>query len=128
MNKKAKRELIEAISGLVMVIVGVFLFVSKARMESDFLNINGKWTWWKVTISFLPLIAGIVMMVAKPKLRVSKLIALVGVLVVAIILFIDTTIVVKAGVHPMEWIMGIVLVTLGMIVCVAALFFKRKSK
>lgn len=128
MNKNAKQELIEVISGLVMVIVGVFLFVTNASLESDFLSLSGSWTWWKLILICLPLIAGIVMMIAKPKLRLSKIIALAGVLVIAIVLFIDTTIIVKAGARPIEWIMGIVLVVLGIIVCAAALFLNRKKK
>lgn len=128
MKKKAKQELIEVVCGLVMVIVGVFLFVIKARIESDFLSMREPWTWWKIVLTFVPLIAGIVMMVVKPKLCISKIIALVGVCVIAIVLFIDTTIIVKDGVHPIEWIMGIVLMVLGLAICLIALFLSRKKR
>lgn len=127
MNKKAKQELIELISGLVMISVGLFLFTTKARVESDYLSLRGGWTWWKLLLSVLPLIAGIVMMIVRPKLKITKILAFLGILIITIILFIDTTIIIKAGVHPIEWIMGIVLMALGFIVCVIALLVNTKK-
>ncbi len=41
MNHKARNELIEVISGLVMLVAGIFLIVSKTKIVSGFLGGNG---------------------------------------------------------------------------------------
>ena len=94
MNHKARNELIEVISGLVMLVAGIFLIVSKTKIVSGFLGGNDTWRNWQRLVALSPLIVGIIMMIIKPKLRVSKIISFVGVMTIIVILFIDTTIII----------------------------------
>ena len=94
MNHKARNELIEVISGLVMLVAGIFLIVSKTKIISGFLGGNDTWRNWQRLVALSPLIVGIIMMIIKPKLRVSKIISFVGVMTIIVILFIDTTIII----------------------------------
>lgn len=128
MKHKIKNELIEVIIGLIMIITGVFLFVSKTRIESDFLSGRGTWKLWKQLLVVLPLIAGLVMMIVRPKLRVSRMIALVGVLVIAIVIFIDITVYVPKNFKAIEWVLDFVLILGGIALCIWALFIRKKKQ
>ena len=85
MNKKAKNEFITLVVGLVVFVVGTALFLSKARVTSDFLSVRGIWTWWKVLLVFVPIVAGIFMMIVKPHFIVSKILAFAGVLTIIVV-------------------------------------------
>lgn len=110
MNHKARNELIEVISGLVMLVAGIFLFVSKTKIVSGFLGGNDTWRNWQRLIALSPLIVGIIMMIIKPKLRLSKIISFVGVMTIIVILFIDTTIIIVKEIKAFELIMDLILI------------------
>ena len=126
MNHKARNELIEVISGLVMLVAGIFLIVSKTKIISGFLGGNDTWRNWQRLVALSPLIVGIIMMIIKPKLRVSKIISFVGVMTIIVILFIDTTIIVKE-IKAFELIMDLILIVGGTAIIFFALFSNRKK-
>lgn len=127
MNHKARNELIEVISGLVMLVAGVFLFVSKTKIVSGFLGGNDAWRNWQRLVALSPLIVGIIMMIIKPKLRLSKIISFVGVMTIIVILFIDTTIIIVKEIKAFELIMDLILIVGGTAIIFFALFSNRKK-
>lgn len=127
MNHKARNELIEVISGLVMLVAGIFLFVSKTKIVSGFLGANDTWRNWQRLVALSPLIVGIIMMIIKPKLRVSKIISFVGVMTIIVILFIDTTIIIVKEIKAFELIMDLILIVGGTAIIFFALFSNRKK-
>lgn len=127
MNQRAKYQLIGLISGLVMIAVGVFLFMSKTRIESGFLREGGSWAPWKIILVLLPLVAGIIMLIVKPDLKASGIVALVGALVVVIVIFSDVTVIIEKDFKIAECILDILLIVIGAGVCLMSLFFKKKK-
>lgn len=127
MNRKARNELIEVISGLVMLVAGIFLFVSKTKIVSGFLGGNDTWKNWQRLVALFPLIVGIIMMVIKPKLRLSKIISFIGVMTIIVILFIDTTIIIVKEIKVFEWIMDSILIVGGIAIIFFALFSNKKK-
>ena len=127
MNQRAKYQLIGLISGLVMMAVGVFLFMSKTRIESGFLREGGSWAAWKIILVLLPLAVGLVMMIVKPELKASGIVALAGALLVIIVIFSDVTVIIEKDFKIAECVLDILLIVLGAAICVVSLFFKRKK-
>lgn len=129
MNQNAKNQLIEVICGLVMMIVGVFLFMSKTRVQSGFLG-RGEETWatWKVVLVLIPLAVGVIMMIIKPHMRAAKYVALAGAALIGIVIFFDMTIIIEKDIKVIEWILDILLMFGGLAVCLIALFANKKKK
>ena len=127
MNTKARNELIIMIAGLLLIVVGVWLFISKTSITSDYLQMEGFWSWWKVVITFLPLLAGIVLLIIKPNLLVSKLVALVGAIALVVLIMVNTTIVVEAKITTIQWIISIGCPVVGTILCFIALFLRKRK-
>ena len=127
MHQRAKYQLIGLISGLVMIAVGVFLFMSKTRIESGFLREGGSWASWKIILVLLPLVAGIIMLIVKPDLKASGIVALVGALVVVIVIFSDVTVIIEKDFKIAECILDILLIVVGVVLCLMSLFFKKKK-
>lgn len=129
MNKKAKNELIMLIFGLVIFTIGTASFLSKARVTSDFLSMQGIWSWWKVLLVFIPIIAGIIMLLVKPHFIVSKIIAAAGAAVVIAVLFFNTVIIIEKDISVFEWILYTVFMIGGALISLWALFIKgRKNR
>lgn len=126
MERRAKNELIEVVCGLFMIVVGVVLFLSKARVSSEFLE--GSWELWKIIFVMLPLIAGIIMMIVKPDMLASKLIAIAGAVIVIVVLFFTTTIIVEKDIIAVEWVLYSILIFGGLIICAIALLVNNKKK
>lgn len=127
MNKKAKNEFITLVVGLVVFVVGTALFLSKARVTSDFLSVRGIWTWWKVLLVFVPIVAGIFMMIVKPHFIVSKILAFAGVLTIIVVLFLNTTIIIVKDIATYEWIIYILCMVGGAAASLWALFVKGRK-
>lgn len=127
MNQRAKYQLIGLISGLIMIAVGVFLFMSKTRIESGFLREGGSWAPWKIILVLLPLVAGIIMLIVKPDLKAPGIVALVGALVVVIVIFSDVTVIIEKDFKIAECILDILLIVVGVVLCLMSLFFKKKK-
>ena len=127
MNQRAKYQLIGLISGLVMIAVGVFLFMSKTRIESGFLRKGGSWAPWKIILVLLPLVAGIIMLIVKPDLKASGIVALVGALVVVIVIFSDVTVIIEKDFKIAECILDILLIVVGIVLCLMSLFLKKRN-
>lgn len=127
MNTKARNELIVMIAGLLLIVAGVWLFISKTSVTSDYLQMQGFWSWWKVVITFLPLLAGIVLLIIKPNLLVSKIVALVGAIALVVLIMINTTIVVEEKIATWQWIISIGCPALGTVLCFVALFLRKRK-
>lgn len=127
MGKRAKIRLVMLLTGIVMVIVGVALFLSQANMFSDFLTDGGKWTWWQRLLVLLPLVVGIVMSAVKPKLLASKIIAAVGAIGLIVVIIASTTIVIEKNIPVGKWIACGVLIIGGCASMISALFIKGKK-
>lgn len=129
MNKKAKNELMMLIFGLVIFTIGTASFLSKARVTSDFLSMKGIWTWWKVLAVFVPIIAGIIMLLVKPHHVVSKIFAAAGAIIVVAVLFFDTVIIIEKDISALEWVLYFVFMIGGALVSLWVLFIKgRKNR
>ena len=127
MNTKARNELIVMIIGLLLIVVGMWLFISKTSITSDYIQMEGFWSWWKVLLTFVPLVAGIVMLIVKPQLLVSKLLALVGAVVLVVLILVNTTIVVEDRITILQWIICIGCPAVGTILCFVALFLRKRK-
>ena len=127
MNTKARNELIVMIIGLLLIVVGMWLFISKTSITSDYIQMEGFWNWWKVLLTFVPLVAGIVMLIVKPQLLVSKLLALVGAVVLVVLILVNTTIVVEDRITILQWIICIGCPAVGTILCFVALFLRKRK-
>lgn len=128
MNSRARNELIRVVAGLLMVVVGVALFMSKTRVSSTFLESDGVWTWWKILLVLLPLAAGIVMLAVKPGFWVSKVVASLGAVLVVTVILVNTTIIIEENIASYEWVIYGVLIFGGMLVSILSLFIRRKKK
>lgn len=128
MNSRARNELIRVVAGLLMIVVGVALFMSKTRVSSAFLESDGVWTWWKIILVLLPLAAGIVMLAVKPGFWVSKAVASLGAVLVVTVILVNTTIIIEEDIASYEWVIYGVLIFGGMLVSILSLFIRRKKK
>lgn len=124
---RARREFIQVIVGIIMMVTGVCLFLSKAKVYSAFLESSGIWQWWMIVIAMIPLIAGIVLLIIRPHLTISKIVAAAGVLVVLLAVFLSLTIVIVKPVTRTEWIVYGILVIGGLVVSSTALLLGRKK-
>lgn len=127
MNTKARNEFIKVVIGLALIAAGVGYFISKTSITSSFLEINETWKWWSVLLVFLPVIAGIVMLIIKPQLLFSKLLAAGGAIGLVVVIMINTTIVLTEKLKVIEWIGIIVLIFLGVVSCFWGLFIRIKK-
>lgn len=128
MNNRAKNELVGVVAGLLMIVAGVALFMFKTRVMSDFLELGGAWTWWKIALVLLPLAAGIVMLIVRPHSKLSVIVAGVGAILVIVMILVNTTIVIEKDIAPYEWVIYGVLIFGGMLVSLLSLFIRRKKK
>lgn len=126
-NTKARNELIVMITGLILIVVGMWLFISKTTVTSDFIQMEGFWSWWKVLLAFVPLLAGIVMLIVKPHLLVSKILALAGAVALVVLIMVNTTIVVEDRITILQWIICIGCPAVGTILCFVALFLRKRK-
>lgn len=128
MNSRARNELIRVVAGLLMIVVGVALFMSKTRVSSAFLEYDGGWNWWKILLVLLPLAAGIVLLAVKPHLKISGVVAGLGAVLVVAVILVNTTIIIEKDIASYEWVIYGVLIFGGMLVSVLSLFIRRKKK
>ncbi len=128
MNSRARNELVRVVAGLLMIVVGVALFMSKTRITSAFLESAGIWNWWKILLVLLPLAAGIVMLIVRPHLKASMIVAGLGAVLVLTVILVNTTIIIEKNIAPYEWVIYGVLIFGGMLVSILSLFIRRKKK
>lgn len=127
MNTKARNEFLKVIIGLILIAAGVGYFISKTSITSSFLEITGVWKWWSVLLVFLPAIAGIVMLVIKPQLLASKLVAAVGGILLVVVIMLNSTIILEEKLMPIEWIGVVVFIMAGVVCCFWGLFIRIKK-
>lgn len=128
MNNKARNELIAVTIGMIMVILGVVLLMYNTTVTSAFLESGDNWTWWRIILVLLPLVAGIIMLLWKPHLLISKIIAVTGALIVIIVILINTTIIIDKGMTIFQWLLCGLLILVGFGITIGALFLNKKKK
>ena len=128
MDKKAAGKLLGVVLGLCMMLTGMALFLSKVKISSDFLNTDGGWSLWRTSLMLVPLAAGILMLIIKPKFRLSKWIAAIGALLVIVMIVANVRIVIHKNTEPFEWVIYGVLIVAGFLVNFISLFGKRKKQ
>lgn len=126
MNKKAKNELIAAITGLIMIAIGIALFANKLDLKTPYLD--GSMELWKFILSVIPLAAGIVLLIIKPHWNVSRYVALAGVLTILVIIFVTATLVIKKDITVIEWILYGLLILAGLMLVFIALLAGIRKK
>lgn len=127
MKQRAKKELAAMICGLLMIIAGVFLFLSKVRIESSFFNVNNGWAVWKDILALVPLIAGIVMMIVLPHKWYAKLVAAAGAVFLLVVIIFNTTLILKERIAFAWWMLIVILWAGGLGLNILALFSKKKE-
>ena len=127
MKIREKTELVAMIIGMLMIIAGVFYFLSKVRIESDFFSGGSDWPLWASFASLVPLIAGIVTMLVFPKNWIPRIVGIVGAVAVIILIAYHTTLYLKTRLAGSQWaLLGILLIG-GLAVIVVTLFVKKKE-
>lgn len=127
MNKRARNQLLWVIIGLGMMLIGMVLFLTKTKISSNFLNTDGGWPLWGTLLVLLPLAAGIVMLIVKPKLPVSKWLAICGAILVIVMIIANIKIVIRKKIAPIEWVIYGFLIIGGVLVSITSLFIRRKN-
>ena len=127
MNTKARNEFLKVVVGLILIAAGVGYFISKTNITSSFLEITGIWKWWSVILVFLPIIAGIVMLIVKPQFLVSKVVAAVGAIFLIVVIMLNTTIVLAEKLLAIEWIGIILFILAGVVLCFWGLFVRIRK-
>ena len=127
MKNRAHKELIGVMTGLAMILTGVCMFVSKTTITSTFLEGSGIWKWWSIMLVFLPLITGMVLMIIKPRSPVPKIIALSGAVGLISVIMASTTIIIEERIMPFQWFLYGFLIIGGLLICIYALFIKKKK-
>ncbi len=127
MNNRARNELIAVVSGILMIIAGVCLLMTKVSLSSAFLESGGIWSWWKIILVLIPLLAGIVMMAIKPHKNYPKIIASVGVILIIAVILANTTIIISEKKDLRSVVIYGIITLAGMAVLLIALFAKKKK-
>ena len=127
MNKRARNQLLLVIIGHGMMLIGMVLFLTKTKISSNFLNTDGGWPLWGTLLVLLPLAAGIVMLIVKPKLPVSKWLAICGAILVIVMIIANIKIVIRKKIAPIEWVIYGFLIIGGVLVSITSLFIRRKN-
>lgn len=108
-------------------LIGMVLFLTKTKISSNFLNTDGGWPLWGTLLVLLPLAAGIVMLIVKPKLPVSKWLAICGAILVIVMIIANIKIVIRKKIAPIEWVIYGFLIIGGVLVSITSLFIRRKN-
>ena len=127
MNTKARNELIKVVAGLLMITAGVGYFITKTTITSTFIEISGAWKWWSVMLVFVPIIAGIVLLIIKPQWLASKFVATGGAIFLVVVIMLNSTIVLTEKLKAIEWIAVFGLIILGAVSCFWGLFIRIKK-
>lgn len=125
MNKRARNELISVIVGLVMVVIGTTLLLTKATVRSDFFT---EWKFWQQILVLIPLVAGIVLLIVKPHFIVSKIVAVAGAIVLLVVIFVNATFIIEKNIPAIYWIVSSVLAGAGFVTCIVVLLIMGRKK
>lgn len=81
---KKRNELAEFVIGLIMLVVGLYLFSQRVSVSSSMFS--GGFTYGNIQVPtgavFVPFIIGVIMMFVKPESILSKLVAFLGVILI----------------------------------------------
>lgn len=122
--KKERNELLEFLGGLAMLVVGLYLFTSKATVYTSFFSGSLRLFGQNLNsgIVIIPLIIGIVWLFVKPSSIGAKLVTGLGALIIIVSIIASTTIMLSR-ISLFEWILYIVLIFGGAGLLIRALFF-----
>ena len=127
MNTKARNEFLKVVSGLILITVGMGYFISKSTVVSTFVSMDGIWKWWSVLLVFVPIIAGIVMLIIKPQWLASKIVAALGAICLIVVIMRNTTIILTEKLAAIEWIAIIGFILAGVVLCFWGLFVRIRK-
>ena len=127
MNNRARNELIGVVVGLVMIVIGVCMIISKTSFTSDFLEAQGIWKWWNILLVFMQIVIGIVLTIFKPRHLIPKIIAVAGAVLLIAVIMANSTIIIEKKIMPFEWILSSILIVGGLVICFFALFVKKRK-
>lgn len=109
--RRERNELLEFLGGLIMFVVGLFLFTNKVTVQSALFS--GSLAIGSVNISsglvVIPFIVGIVMMFVRPRMLAAKLVTGLGLLII-IVSVIATTTIRLPRITLYEWLLYLVLI------------------
>lgn len=109
--RRERNELLEFLGGLIMFVVGLFLFTNKVTVQSALFS--GSLAIGSVNISsglvVIPFIVGIVMMFVRPHMLAAKLVTGLGLLII-IVSVIATTTIRLPRITLYEWLLYLVLI------------------
>lgn len=128
MKENAKRELIMMIIGMLMIVGGVFYFISNVKLISSFFSPDATWPLWASILCLLPLLAGIVLMIVKPGKWYPRLIALAGAVLVIVMICWHTTLHLRTRWAAWQWITVGVLMVGGLALILITLFSRKKER
>lgn len=127
--KKAKNELLQFLAGLAMLVVGLFIFSQKVMVSSGFWGYGFRIGGFHMSngLIMVPLIIGIVWMFATEGSFPSKVLTVIGVLLIIAAIIMTTTI---SLVHMTlyEWVLILVLIFGGAGLLARILFATRKEE
>ena len=127
MNKD-RNELIGLLAGLIMVVVGLFLFTGKVTVQTDFFS--GAFTLGSVRINsglvIVPFVVGVVMFFFKPEHIASKIVVIFGLLLIVASVIVSTTLMLPR-ISLYEWLLYIVLFFGGAGLVCRCLFGNKKD-
>lgn len=130
MNKKVRPrgELLSMIIGMLMIIGGVFYFMTKVRVTSVFFYGDENWPLWASFACLIPLVVGIVLMIVMPKRWAPRVVSLVSVIFLMIMIAYQTTLHLQTRLQPHQWLIIGVTVIGGLAIILITLFAKKKDK
>lgn len=127
--KKAKNELLQFLAGLAMLVVGLFIFSQKVMVSSGFWGYGFRIGGFHMSngLIMVPLIIGIVWMFATEGSFPSKVLTVIGVLLIIAAIIMTTTI---SLVHMTlyEWVLILVLIFGGAGLLARILFATRREE
>ncbi len=129
MNKNvgAKGELLAMIVGMLMIVGGVFYFMTKVHITSNFFSGEEGWPIWASFLCLIPLATGIVLMIVIPKKWFPRIISLAGAVFLLIMIAYQTTLHLQTRLQPHQWLIIGVTVIGGLAIILITLFAKKKE-
>lgn len=109
--KKEKNELAQFVVGMLMLGVGLYLFMHKVHVSSSFLSGNMRIGGMDINqgLVVVPFIVGVIMIFVKPESILSKIVFVMGILII-IFSVISSTQIRLVTVTLYEWIIYLVLI------------------
>lgn len=116
------------IIGMLMIVGGVFYFMTKVHVTSTFFSGNEGWPLWASLLCLIPLVAGIVLMIVFPKRWFPRIISVAGAVFLLVMIAYQTTLHMQTRLQAYQWLIIGVTVLGGLAIVLITLFAKKKDK